>query len=124
MEREVLAYVAAGRGSVEPICKNADLSRYPQLADNPQRQEVIRRILSTADRVVALNGIAGSAKSTSAGIIREIAEAEGYRVKGLAPTGKARDALIEKGIDAETLQMHLLRTAYGSEARAHSLHSG
>jgi conjugative relaxase-like TrwC/TraI family protein len=111
MEREVIAYVAAGRGSVEPICKNADLSQHPQLADNPQRQEVIRRILSTTDRVVALNGVAGSAKSTSAGIIREIAEAEGYRVKGLAPTGKARDALTEKGIDAQTLQMHLLRTA-------------
>ena len=30
-------------------------------------------------------------------------------MKGLAPTGKARDALQEKGIPSETLQLHLIR---------------
>jgi hypothetical protein len=113
MECEVMAFVAGGRDSVDPIRQNADLSRYQQLADNPQRQEVLRRILSTRDQVVALNVVAGSAKSTAAGMICEIAEAEGYRVKGLAPTGKARDALSEKGLSSETLQMHLLNAATG-----------
>jgi conjugative relaxase-like TrwC/TraI family protein len=109
LEREVLERVGAGVGSVSPIAEYADLSRYPQVADNPKRQEILRGILATQDQFVALQGTAGSAKSTAAGIVREIAEEHGFRVKGLAPTGKARDALQEKGISSETLQLHLIR---------------
>ncbi|MBV9481545.1 MAG: relaxase domain-containing protein, partial [Acidobacteria bacterium] len=110
LEREVIERVRAGSGMVSPIAEGADLSHYPQLADNPKRQEILRAILATHDQVVALQGTAGSAKSTSAGILREIAEDYGFQVKGLAPTGKARDALHEKGVPSETLQMHLIRS--------------
>ncbi len=109
LEREVIGRVRAGIGTVSPIAERVDLSRYPQLAENPKRQEILRAILATQDQVVALQGTAGSAKSTAAGIIREIAEEHGFQVKGLAPTGKARDALQEKGIPSETLQLHLIR---------------
>jgi conjugative relaxase-like TrwC/TraI family protein len=109
LEREVMERVSAGAGIVSPIAERVDLSRYPQLADNPKRQEILRAILATKDQVVALQGTAGSAKSTAAGILREIVEEHGFRVKGLAPTGKARDALQEKGISSETLQLHLIR---------------
>jgi conjugative relaxase-like TrwC/TraI family protein len=108
LEREVIERVSAGIEMVSPIADHVDLSRYPQLADNPKRQEILRAIVATQDQVVALQGTAGSAKSTAAGIIREIAEEHGFQVKGLAPTGKARDALQEKGIPSETLQLHLI----------------
>jgi AAA domain len=119
LEREVVERVAAGRGMVSPITEHVDLTRYSQLADNPKRQEILRAILSTRDQVVALQGTAGSAKSTAAGILREIAEQHGFRVKGLAPTGKARAALQEKGIVSETLQLHLIR-ARGEDPKAHT----
>ena len=109
LEREVIDRVRTASGIVAPIAEHANLSRYPQLADNPRRQEILRAIVATRDQFVALQGTAGSAKSTAAGILREIAEEHGFRVKGLAPTGKARDALQEKGIPAETLQLHLIR---------------
>jgi conjugative relaxase-like TrwC/TraI family protein len=109
LEREVIERVRAGSGMVSPITEQVDLSRFPQLADNPTRQEILRGILAMRDQFLALQGTAGSAKSTAAGILREIAEQHGLRVKGLAPTGKARDALQEKGISAETLQLHLIR---------------
>ena len=109
LEREVMGWVSAGAGMVSPIAERVDLSPYPQLADNPKRQGILRGILTTRDQVVALQGTAGSAKSTAAGILREMAEENGFRVKGLAPTGKARDALQEKGIPSETLQLHLIR---------------
>lgn len=118
-EREVIERVAAGAGMVSPITEHADLSRYPQLADNPKRQEILRAILAAQDQVVALQGTAGSAKSTAAGILREIAEKHGFRVKALAPTGKARDVLQANGIPSETLQLHLIR-ARGESRTAHS----
>jgi conjugative relaxase-like TrwC/TraI family protein len=123
LEREVIERVGAGLGIVEPVLENADLRRYSQLADNLKRQEILRAILATRDQVVALQGTAGSAKSTAAGIVREIAEQNGFRVKGLAPTGRARDALEEKGIRSETLQLHLIRSrSQGSEQRVQTLY--
>ncbi len=116
LEREVMERMSAGAGVVSPIAERVDLSRHSQLADNPKRQEILRAILATEDQVVALQGTAGSAKSTAAGILREIAEQHGFRVKGLAPTGKARDALQEKGIPSETLQLHLLRARGQAQA--------
>jgi hypothetical protein len=118
LEREVIERVRAGVGTVSPIAGEVDLSRYPQLADNPKRQEVLRGILTTQDQVVGLQGTAGRAKSTTAGILREVAEEHGFCVKGLAPTGKARDALQERGIPSETLQLHLVR-ARGEDPAAH-----
>jgi ATP-dependent exoDNAse (exonuclease V) alpha subunit len=109
LEREVIERVRAGAGMVAPIADCPDLSRHAQLAENPKRREILEAILATRDRVVALQGTAGSAKSTTAGILCQIAEQHGFHVKGLAPTGKARDALREKGIPSETLQLHLIR---------------
>jgi hypothetical protein len=109
LEREVIERVRAGSGMVSPITEYADLSRYSQLADNPKRPDILRGILARRDQFLALQGTAGSAKSTAAGILREIAEQYGFRVKGRAPTGKARDVLQEKAISSETLQPHLVR---------------
>ena len=42
-------------------------------------------------------------------VIREGAEAEGYRVEGLAPTSRAAQKLGEAGMETSTLQKHLAR---------------
>jgi ATP-dependent exoDNAse (exonuclease V) alpha subunit len=118
LEREVIEQIRAGAGMVSPIAEHAKLSRHTQLAENPKRREILEAILATRDQVIALQGTAGSAKSTTAGILRQIAEQHGFHVKGLAPTGKARDALQEKGILSETLQLHLIR-ARGADHSAH-----
>ncbi|MDQ2775623.1 MAG: relaxase domain-containing protein [Acidobacteriota bacterium] len=107
MERDTVERVLSRMNSVKPILQNADLSQYPELADNRPRQQILRDILATRDQVVALNGAAGSARSTASGIIKDLAEAQGYRVRGLAPTGTATAELRDKGIASETLQMHL-----------------
>ena len=113
LERETVKQVLRGMNSVEPILENANLGRYKELTDNQPRQQIMRDILATRDQVVALNGTAGSAKSTAAGIIKELVEEQGYRVKGLAPTGTATASLSEKGISSDTLQMHLMQARSG-----------
>jgi conjugative relaxase-like TrwC/TraI family protein len=122
IERETIDRVLSGANTVEPILANADLGRYKQLADNLPRQQIIRDILSTRDQFVAINGAAGAAKSTAAGIIRELAESQGYHVKGLAPTGTATAALREKGISSDTLQMHLAQARMGQTSEGKTLY--
>ena len=48
-------------------------------------------------------------KTTTLSVIREGAEAEGYRVEGFAPTSRAAQKLAEAGMEASTLQKHLAR---------------
>jgi ATP-dependent exoDNAse (exonuclease V) alpha subunit len=56
-----------------------------------------------------LDGIAGAGKTTTLSVIREGAEAEGYRVEGFAPTSRAAQKLGEAGMETSTLQKHLVR---------------
>jgi ATP-dependent exoDNAse (exonuclease V) alpha subunit len=56
-----------------------------------------------------LDGIAGAGKTTTLSVIREGAEAEGYRVEGFAPTSRAAQKLGEAGLETSTLQKHLVR---------------
>ena len=76
---------------------------------NSQRRAV-EEILSSRDQVVGLEGVAGAGKTTSLAAIREAAERQGYQVAGLAPTSRAAHQLEDAGIQATTLQGHLVRS--------------
>lgn len=75
---------------------------------NSQRAAV-EEILSSRDQVTALEGAAGTGKTTSLAAIREAAERDGYKVEGFAPTSRAAHKLEEAGIESSTLQKHLAR---------------
>ena len=81
---------------------------YLHLSDGQRR--AVEQILSSRDQVTALEGVAGSGKTTSLAAIREAAERDGYKVEGFAPTSRAAEKLAEAGIESSTLQRHLART--------------
>jgi hypothetical protein len=108
LEQDTINRMKLGQNSVKPILAAADLSGVKEFADNPNRLRVLEGFLRTTDQVTAMNGAAGSAKSTSLKIIAGYAQREGFTVQGLAPTGTAADALSQKGIRAATLQRHLV----------------
>jgi len=109
MERDVLRRVLEGQGMSAPIVENADLSKFEILRGNEKRQAVVRGLLSTKDQIVGVQGGAGTGKTTTLGIVRQLAEETGFEIRGLAPTSRARNALQESGVESETLQKHLLR---------------
>ncbi len=78
---------------------------YPHL--NEMQRQAVTQILSSRDRVMALEGVAGSGKTTSLAAVREVAERHGYKVEGFAPTSRAAQKLSESGIESRTLQRHL-----------------
>src|SRR6185437_16267565 len=71
------------------------------------QQRAVEQILSSRDQVTALEGVAGSGKTTSLAAIRDAAEREGYRVQGFAPTSRAAQKLSEAGIESATLQRYI-----------------
>src|SRR5215217_2836974 len=80
-----------------------------QLKLNTNQQTAIKAILSSTDRVLGLQGGAGTGKTTALSVVREVAEKEGYQVRGFAPTTRAAKQLKESGIPTETLQMFIRR---------------
>jgi ATP-dependent exoDNAse (exonuclease V) alpha subunit len=76
---------------------------------NANQQSAIKTILSSKDRVVGLQGGAGTGKTTALSVVREAAEKEGYQVRGFAPSTRAAKQLSESGIQTETLQKFVCR---------------
>ncbi len=64
--------------------------------------------MTTQDKIIGLEGVAGAGKTTSLTAVREAAEREGYQVIGLAPTSRAAHKLGESGIESHTLQRQLI----------------
>lgn len=119
MERNVVGRIRRGRGTEEPVIDretvNARLNAWEKeniTLGNDQRQAA-ENILTTKDRYIAVQGVAGSGKTTMIDSVRAEAEKEGYTVKGLAPTGQAAQKL-EEGAHiqgAETVDRFLGRGA-------------
>jgi len=111
MERQSIEIVRNGIGSGEAIdagLRTKDVAdRFPAL--NADQQQLVLNVLRSNDQILAVQGGAGTGKSTALQSIRELAEERSYVVRGLAPTSKAAQELENAGAPAETLQKHLLR---------------
>ncbi len=115
MEWRAISIIRDGVDRTEPLVPGLDregvsTARTPGgQALNSAQQQAVFNILTTPDRVIGLQGVAGSGKTTSLRLIRELIENEGFEARGLAPTSGAVNALREAGIQSETLQRHLRR---------------
>lgn len=115
-EREILHRVQEGQRQVRPVLDRPQAYRVAQ--DHPRlnqaQKAVIEEVLSSTDRVQGIQGYAGAGKTTTLAVLRFAAEAQGYEVRGFAPTSRAARQLREARIEAGTLQGFLA----GSRANA------
>jgi len=114
MEREIIALMREGnqRGYGDPMlaefpARLGTLDRHPEL--NAGQRQAAEEVFLSREKIVGLDGVAGAGKTTALAVIREGAEAQGYRVEGFAPTSRAAQKLAEAGIETSTLQKHLAR---------------
>jgi ATP-dependent exoDNAse (exonuclease V) alpha subunit len=77
---------------------------------NESQRCAVQQVLASQDRVMGIQGVAGTGKTTSLDAIRQTAEDRGYTVQGLAPTSRAARQLEEAGIPAKTLQHYLMQS--------------
>ena len=112
-EKETIALMEAGRerGAAPMRARAVDKAlRKGPLTEG--QKAAVKLILSEGDRVVGVQGYAGSGKTTMLNRARALLEKRGYEVRGLAPSASAARTLEgEAGIGAETLQRFLARYA-------------
>ena len=114
MEQEIVGRMQSGNQRyycdpmlVSPSLRIATEDRHTELS--PTQREVVDDIFVSREKIVGLDGIAGTGKTTTLAVIREGVEAEGYKVEGFAPTSRAAQKLAEAGVETSTLQRHLAR---------------
>ena len=82
------------------------------------QKAAVKLILSSKDRVIGVQGYAGTGKTTMLRRARALAEKKEYTMIGLAPSASAVKTLAaEAGIESETLQRFLARNAGVAEGR-------
>jgi hypothetical protein len=116
MEREIVGHMQHGnqRGYDDPMLVSPQLriwteDRHPEL--NRDQRKAVDEIFISREKIVGLDGVAGAGKTTALSVVREGAEAEGYKVQGFAPTSRAAHKLAEAGMKTSTLQLHLAKGA-------------
>jgi conjugative relaxase-like TrwC/TraI family protein len=112
-ESETLAAMRRGQGRVRPIasleaCQEA--AREQRLAAD--QTDAATFILTTRDRVVGVQGYAGTGKTHMLRAVREVAERSGLTVRGFAPSATAARVLQQDaGIASDTVSKHLIDVA-------------
>ena len=120
-EEKILAAVEAGKGRATPIIAAADAPERLQAASahelNPGQLAAATLLVSSPDRIVVVQGVAGAGKSTMLQATADVARSEGKRVLGLAfqnkmvadlkeglkPRDMSVDDMKEAGLNAQTI---------------------
>ena len=118
-ERETVGLMRSGQEKGEALMRSRKVRQH--LHNGPLtdgQKQAVTTILSSKDRVVGVQGYAGTGKTAMLNRARALAEKSGYRMMGLAPSASAVQTLAaESGIGSETLQGFLARNAGVAEGR-------
>ena len=118
-EKETVALMERGQGASRPVMRSwivGPLLHNGRLTVG--QKEAVKTVLSSKDRVVGVQGYAGTGKTTMLARARQLAARSGYRTIGVAPSASAARTLAsEAGIETETLQRFLARNAGVAEGR-------
>ena len=110
-ESETIALMRAGQGAEKTVMRRwVAETKLHRGRLNEGQKEAVKTILASTDRVIAVQGFAGTGKTTMLKRLRVLAASQGYRTIGLAPSASAAKTLQnESGIESETLQRYLAR---------------
>ena len=121
-ESETIACMRAGQGAEKAIMRGwVAETKLHRGRLNEGQKAAVKTVLAAKDRVIGVQGYAGTGKTTMLQRLRVLAESRGHRVVGLAPSASAAHTLEqESGIASETLQRFLARHAGVIECRGTS----
>ena len=118
-ERETVALMRTGANRGGRTMRGWVVDRHLRKGPLTEGQkEAVKLVLSEKDRVVGVQGYAGTGKTTMLKRTRALAGKRGWRMVGLAPSASAVQTLAaESGMESETLQRFLARNAGVAEGR-------
>jgi conjugative relaxase-like TrwC/TraI family protein len=110
LELNTIRLMQQGQGQVEAIAPDDQIQSDLENKSLTEGQlEAINLSITTDDQFIAIQGVAGAGKSYALDSVRAIAQAQGYEVKGYAPSAEAASVLGEAiGISTETISRLLI----------------
>jgi conjugative relaxase-like TrwC/TraI family protein len=110
LELNTIRLMQQGQGQLEAIAPDEQIQSYLENKNLTEGQrEAVQLAITTGDRSIAIQGVAGAGKSYALDSVRAIAQAQGYEVKGYAPSAEAASVLGEAiGTQTETISRLLI----------------
>jgi conjugative relaxase-like TrwC/TraI family protein len=112
VERRLIEAAVGRAGEGAGILDPSLAERAITAADRPLTAEqaaAVRAVTGSGHGVSVIQALAGTGKTYTAGVLRQVYESAGYTVLGVAPTGRAvRELTEEAGIPTRTLDRLLL----------------
>jgi primosomal protein N' len=108
-EDRTIALMRSTRSAVTPISSSSRVADYLQNTTlNAGQRQAIGLAATTADRVIAWQGVAGTGKTSALADLKQIANLNGVEVKGFVPSAEAAKVLSDElGIEAQTVARKL-----------------
>ncbi len=115
VEKSIVMKTFRGRDNTDAICPEkqfqGNIKQYEQQKGfnlTAGQKQAAEHILLSRDRYIAIQGDAGTGKTTVLDAVREQAERQGYKIRGLAMTGKAASEIeAASGIKSQTVHSFL-----------------
>jgi AAA domain len=119
LERENVRLMCKRRSApTPPVATREEVQRWAEAKRLSAEQINAAHLALSSDKaILAIEGLAGAAKTTTVGAIREFAEAHGYIVRGFGMTTTAVKALRQAGLNAQTVASLLARPYHQSSGR-------
>jgi conjugative relaxase-like TrwC/TraI family protein len=112
VERRLIAAAVGRAGEETGIIDPSLAERAIAAADRPltvEQAAAVRGVTGSGHGVSVIQALAGTGKTYTAGVLRQVYESAGYTVLGVAPTGRAvRELAEEAGVPTRTLDRLLL----------------
>jgi len=110
LESSINQIMKAGQGQSQPIGTRVEVIRHLETYGLTQGQtRAARLILQSKDRVIGVQGYAGTGKTYLLQAVRALADTKNIEVKGFAPSATAANTLEqEAGIESQTIAKHLI----------------
>ncbi|MBW4652380.1 MAG: relaxase domain-containing protein [Kaiparowitsia implicata GSE-PSE-MK54-09C] len=105
LELNTIRLMQHGRGQVGAIVPSGtQLDSLTSYSLNPEQKNAVEMAATTPDTVMAWQGVAGAGKTYALSVLKELAQEEGYVIRGLAPSAEAAHVLGESlGIETTTV---------------------
>lgn len=117
-EKRILQIAREGRAQVPPLmATEAARTHLATTSLNAGQQAAAALIVSAPDRVIGVQGFAGTGKSHMLDTARALIEQQGFQVRALAPYGSQVKALRELNVPAQTLAAFLRSRDKALDAR-------
>ena len=117
LELETIRLMREGNNCVDPVASLSEVEQQLSETLTAEQRRAIALVMTAPDTVTAWQGSAGVGKTYALNEVRKVAQSQGYRVQGFAPSAEAAHTLGE-ALQIETSTVAGLLVSESQEAKS------